>query len=376
MHQEQRKKAAEYFSSHGIERALIASPASVKWLTGFAAPIEVGPNPFQGGPPIVWYEAGIFTLVVVEGLAAAAAAFAALPGCRIVTYEGYTIQAPITGHLHLAAALGALVGAHRENPAVEMRDVPYYLGALLTGSADLVAIDGWAEPLRAIKTEEELQKLRETFRLTDVGHAAARGAVQAGATEMDVYLAAHAAIHRAAGERVPIGNDFVVGSRENNIGGWPLYHKIKPGDSVIVDISTIRYGYWSDSCATYYAGEASAKQKAMHDLVSRALDTGIAMLRPGVLARDVDRAMRHVITDAGYPDFPHHGGHGVGVTGHEAPRIVPYNEEVLEEGMVVMLEPGIYFPGETSVRLEEGLLITHEGVEQLTKHETKFVKSR
>ena len=372
MHQEQRKKAADYFAGHGIERALIAAPASVKWLTGFAAPVEVGPNPFQGGPPIVWYESGAFTLVIVEGLAEAAAEFAAEPGCRIAAYEGYSIQAPMTGHIHLAAELGKLVGTYRENPAVEVRAIPYCLGALLTGTADLVAIDGWTEPLRAIKTEEELLKLRENFRLTDVGHTAARSAVQVGATEMDVYLAAHAAIHRTAGERVPIGNDFVVGSRENNIGGWPLDRRIIAGDSFIVDISTIRYGYWSDSCATYYAGRPSKKQEAMHAVVRRALETGIAMLRPGVVARDVDQAIRKVITGAGYPDYPHHTGHGVGVTGHEAPRIVPYSDEVLEAGMVVMLEPGIYFPGETSVRLEDAMLINESGCEVITRHDKDY----
>jgi Xaa-Pro aminopeptidase len=79
--------------------------------------------------------------------------------------------------------------------------------------------------------------------------------------------------------------------------------------------------------------------------------------------------VRQFIAAAGYPVYPHHTGHGVGVTGHEAPRIVPYNNEVLAEGMVIMLEPGIYLPGETGVRLEDALLVTATGAEVLTRHD-------
>ena len=67
--------------------------------------------------------------------------------------------------------------------------------------------------------------------------------------------------------------------------------------------------------------------------------------------------------------YPHHSGHAVGVSVHEEPRIVPYNDTILEAGMVIMLEPGIYLPGETGVRLEDGMLITQDGVEVLTTHD-------
>jgi Xaa-Pro aminopeptidase len=93
------------------------------------------------------------------------------------------------------------------------------------------------------------------------------------------------------------------------------------------------------------------------------------LIRPGVVAKEVDQKVRQFIADAGYPVYPHHTGHSVGVSGHEAPRIVPYSQEVLAEGMVIMLEPGIYIPGEISVRLEDGMLITADGVEILTKHD-------
>jgi Xaa-Pro aminopeptidase len=220
-----------------------------------------------------------------------------------------------------------------------------------------------------VKTEEELAKLKENFALTDIGHAMARQAIAVGKREIDVWIAIHEAVQQAAGRRVPLGNDCVVSNRRANIGGWPLDHNIEPNSSLTVDLSTVLHGYWSDSCATYYATAPTPQQAAVHKTVSEALDFAISLIRPGVVAREVDQKVRQFITDAGYPVYPHHTGHGVGVSGHEAPRIVPYSEEVLQEGMVIMLEPGIYIPGQISCRLEDGMLITTDGVEILTKHD-------
>jgi Xaa-Pro aminopeptidase len=104
----------------------------------------------------------------------------------------------------------------------------------------------------------------------------------------------------------------------------------------------------------------------MHRTVSEALAYGISLVRPGAVAREIDQALRDFLTDRGYAGYPHHSGHAVGVSGHELPRIVPYALDVLREGMLIMLEPGIYLPGETSVRLELGMLVTANGNEILS----------
>lgn len=371
-HQPQRDQTHELLKSRGIERALFANIATVKWLTGFNPPIQTGPSAFLGGPPMVWYENGYWTLMVLDAQEVNAGEFARQPNCALVSYTGYTVDQPLTGQVKLRGLFRSVVQNNLSGKiGIEARDVPADIALTLheIGAAELIPLDTWLTHFRYIKTAEELGKMRDNFHLTDVGHAAARKAVVAGAREIDVWNAAHYAIEREAGQRVPLGNDCVVGYRKENIGGPPLDLEIRAGDSVIVDLSAILHGYWSDSCGTYYAGEPSEKQKAMHRTAQRALEFAISLIKPGAVARDIDHQVREFMRKEGYPVYPHHTGHSLGVTSHEDPRIVPYNEMTLEENMVIMLEPGIYFPGETSVRLEDAVLVTSDGAEILTHHD-------
>lgn len=366
MHREQRNQTHDLLRQKHIQRALFSHTESVKWLTGFAPPVQTGINLFSAGPPLVWYEDGRFTLIALDG---EAAAYTPSDDLTVLKYTGYTLDRPIESDHGLLALVHTLLKDRTPAPlGVEMNTLPAYLYQVIQ-DANITPIDRWLIPLRMVKTKEELIKLRRNFALTDVGHQAAAQTMRAGLREIDVWTAVHAAINQEAGERIPLGNDCVVGYRTpNNIGGWPLDYEIKPDTSLILDLSTIWGGYWSDSCATYFAGEMTSQQATIYQTVREALDFGASLLRPGIKANDIDRQMRDFIEQAGYPVYPHHTGHGVGVSGHEEPRIVPYNETPLQTGMVIMLEPGIYFPGETGVRLEDAFLITHDGAERITTH--------
>jgi len=362
MHTEQQQRAHTLLRSRGIDHALFANPYTVTWLTGFTPPLQHGAGPFVGGPPVVWYEAGEFMLIVIDFYDTAGLTI------PVVHYPGNTVDRPIPSADNLAKIVRDFVsrGPSAAKLGAEMRHLPAFL---LPPEANSVAIDGWLDPLRMVKTAEELEALRRAFALTDLAHAAARRATGVGAREIEVWTAAHSAAQQAAGGHLPFGNDCVVSYRQNNIGGLPGDLALHPGDSLMVDLSVRADGYWSDSCATYYAAEPSEKQKAMHRVAMQALEFAISLIKPGVRASEIDRKVRGFIAEAGYPVYPHHTGHGIGVSTHEEPRIVPYNSIPLEPGMVIMLEPGIYFPQEAAVRLEDAVLVTSDGAVVLTHHD-------
>ncbi|NUM48553.1 MAG: aminopeptidase P family protein [Anaerolineales bacterium] len=358
MHLEQRTRTHAFLRSRATPRALFAHADTVTWLTGYAAPLQVGPGPFAAAPPLVWYEDGEFTLIVLDS---ADTTGVTIPVTR---YAGYTVDQPIPSAENIAAIIRQLTGHGTTPLGAETRALP----AFLLPPVEITPVDGWLAPFRMVKTAEELEKLRRAFALGDLAHAAAQEATRVGAREIDVWAAMHSLVQQKAGGRIPFGNDCVVSYRENNIGGWPGDLPLRPGDSLMVDISTRVEGYWSDSCNTYYPGTPTEQQTSMRRTAADALDFAISLIKPGIPANEIDRKVREFIANAGYPVYPHHTGHGIGVAPHEEPRIVPYNSTLLEPGMVIMLEPGTYFPREAAVRLEDAVLVTNDGAEILTGH--------
>ncbi len=369
MHEIQRQRTHELLQSKGLDYALFTTLDSVKWLTGFAPPLEhLGqPHVFAGGPSLVWYEAGQYTLLVLANYGSMVEELRSTD-LNVATYSVYDIQAPLQPIEQIVNAFREIVAKASANTVgIEVRSATASL-LMTLGEPTITPIDDWLVPLRMIKTDEELKKLRHNFALTDYGHQIVQQTLQAGKSEIDIWMDVHSAINRRLGYLVPLGNDCVSSSRQENIGGWPTDIVINAEDSLTVDLSTIDQGYWSDSCRSYFPGEPTAPQKEIYQIVLNALDFGLSLLKPGAVASDIDFKLREFIEKAGYPVYPHHSGHSVGVAGHEAPRIVPYNNEKLQPGMVIMLEPGIYLPGEISVRLEDAALITADGCEILTHH--------
>ncbi len=372
MHEAQRDRTRELLREEGIDRALFVNPASVKWLTGLAHRVETGVHPFAGGPSLVWYSDDHFALIVLDAYGSDADGFAEQSNCSVVTYEGYRVLDPVRGPENLADTLRQLLsGLPGSTVGMEERDLPASLmkvAAETLPTATFTSIDRWLEPLRLIKTDEEIRKLEANFALNDLGHAAAREAVRVGRREIDVWNDVHGAVQQSVGRRVILGEDCLVGHRQQNVGGWPLNYDIRPNDSFIVDLAACVNGYWSDSCRTYYATEPTPLQARMHQATLATLEYAGSLLRPGKVVSEFDREVRAAIEENGFPAYTHHTGHGIGASVHEAPRLVPNNDAVLREGMVVLVEPGIYLSGETAVRLEDAFLITADGATRLTKY--------
>jgi Xaa-Pro aminopeptidase len=228
------------------------------------------------------------------------------------------------------------------------------------GNRRCPSIAGRLAVARMRKDPDEIALIEAAAELVAVGQAAAREAAGSGRTELDLWAAARTAMEKVARQPVEAVVDLMAGERTELVGVPPSSHEAT--GPVLFDLAPCRDGYWADSCATFATTEPSAALRRRHDAVRRALDRGIAAARPGVTAHQLDATLRETL------DLPHHGGHGVGAAAQEPPWIVPGDETVLDEGMVVALEPGHYGDG-FGIRLEHLIAIEAGGARVLTTHD-------
>jgi len=142
---------------------------------------------------------------------------------------------------------------------------------------------------------------------------------------------------------------------------------IKEGELVIIDYGATYNGYCSDCTRTVMIGEADERQMVVYNLVEKAQKAAMNAVSPGVECKEVDRVARDIFAGEGYrEEFGHSVGHGVGLMVHESPGLNSTNNQKLEAGMVVTVEPGLYFSGWGGVRIEDTVLVTDHGFELIT----------
>jgi Xaa-Pro aminopeptidase len=224
--------------------------------------------------------------------------------------------------------------------------------------------------MRRQKDPDEVEALKACMRVTEAGHAWARAHVKAGMSELDVYSGISAACVKAAGMPVVVYGDFAVSPGSARRGGAPTSQVLKDGDMLILDYSVVIGGYRSDFTNTLVVGgKPNAEQKRLYDLCMAALAAGEKALRAEASCLSVYAAVRGVFENAGVADaFPHHAGHGLGITHPEDPYLVRGANQNLITGDVVTLEPGLYIDGVGGIRIEHNYLITPAGFERLSHH--------
>jgi Xaa-Pro dipeptidase len=342
-------RAARVLETIGCDAFVASDPATVAWLTGFAADETWGPNPFAGPPlAVIRPDASVVALVSEDEAPALAES-----SCEVVGYEGFTMS-PLDPLARRAAALAALGLSGRVGVEDALLAVPG--GTAVPADAHTLRL------LRAVKDADEIELVRTAIRLCDVGQAAAREALRSGISELEAWASVQSAMELAAGERLALLCDFVAGERTAAAGGAPGPGIVREGDLAIVDLVPRLAGYFGDSCATIATGEVTAEIRSAHARCADALERGLVALRPGVRAGDLDALVREGL------DYPHHSGHGVGTAAHEEPRIVTGSETVLAPGMIVALEPGFY-PGPWGMRVERLALVNETGCEVLSMHD-------
>jgi len=223
-------------------------------------------------------------------------------------------------------------------------------------------------PLRIKKDAKEIKSLRKAGNLVARGFNHIKKIARPGMRECD--LAAEFESYIRKNGAIKTSFDSIVAGGEN--AAFPHYitadRVLRKNDIVLCDIGALVEGYCSDLTRTFFLGNITPLGQTVYDTVARAQRLAIEAVKPGVKTAQIDRIARDEIERAGYGRrFIHSTGHGVGVEIHEAPYVGPASTEVLEPGMIITVEPGIYLQGWGGVRIEDTLLVTETGYEILTK---------
>ncbi len=221
---------------------------------------------------------------------------------------------------------------------------------------------------RAIKDEEEKEKMRIASRINDLVISRAKDYVKVGMTEKQVAAFIDNEYLKEGCEGPSFTTIVSFGANAADPHHEPDDTVLKEGDCILFDIGCRKDRYCSDMTRTYFCGQPREEYAKIHDLVRSANEKAEAMIRPGIPICELDRAARELIRAAGYGEyFNHRLGHFIGQTDHEKGDVSETNTTLTKPGMIFSIEPGVYLPGRFGVRVEDLVLVTEDGCEVLNK---------
>ena len=232
---------------------------------------------------------------------------------------------------------------------------------------------GCVDRIRAVKDEDEQEKMRAASRINDACMEAAAAYLREGLTEKEVseYVSK---LYRDAGcEGLSFGTIVSFGAHAADPHHEPDNTALKKGDCIVIDMGCRKDRYCSDMTRTFYFQRASEEHRRIYDIVRSANETAISKIRPGIPLCELDKTARDLITEQGYgPFFTHRLGHFIGLGEHEFGDVSSVNTQKAEPGMIFSIEPGIYLAGDTGVRVEDLVLVTEDGCEVLNHDSKEF----
>ena len=334
---------------------VLSHPTSIRWLTGF-------------GGSLAWVVIDDDRLVLVTDGRYAERAAADLAANDLADGGLGTELEVRTKRPELVDAMVAAASATRATVLAEAEHLSHAAWTALAERLPLEPAGGIVEQLRRLKDPGELARMSKAAQIADATLDAVVPMLSERPTEADVRDELEHRMRRAGADG-PSYDTIVASGPE--LAARP-HHKtsrrtIVEGDTVIIDVGALVDDYHSDMTRTFVVGEIDARQQEIYDLVLAAQLAGLAAVRPGVAAAELDEACRAVFRDAGYADWFIHGtGHGVGLDIHEEPFAAATSTAVLAEGDVVTVEPGLYRDGFGGVRIEDLVSVTATGCATLT----------
>ncbi|MGE5206502.1 MAG: M24 family metallopeptidase [Chlamydiota bacterium] len=238
---------------------------------------------------------------------------------------------------------------------------------LLSSRVRLRNTAGAVERLRMVKDEEEVARMRAAAKLGASLLDVVLPLIRPGITETTLAAEMEYAARRTGAEGMSFPTIVAAGRRSALPHARPSANRVPRRGFVLFDFGVILAGYCSDRTRTVCVGRPSAEARQVYQAVLEAQQAAIAAVGPGVAVGEVDRTARNVLRGAGLARyFTHSTGHGVGLEIHESPRVAAGQQEYLQPGMVITVEPGVYLAGRGGVRIEDMVVVTGSGYEVLT----------
>jgi Xaa-Pro aminopeptidase len=248
------------------------------------------------------------------------------------------------------------------------------LGDQLPSGITLKGASAAVERARMVKDKDELERLRAAVGLGATLFERALAVLHPGVKEVEVAAEMEYAARRAGAEQMSFPTIIASGARSALPHGRASTQAIAAGGFVVCDFGVILESYCSDQTRTVWVGKVLDDARQAYEAVREAQQAAIDAVRPGVSVGEVDAAARKVLKKAGLAKyFTHSTGHGVGLEIHEAPRVAAGQREVLRPGMVITIEPGVYFSGKWGVRIEDMVAVKEGSCEVLTPTSKDFL---
>jgi len=357
--QARQKKLREHLATTRFDTLLISHLPNIRYLCGFTG---------SAGLLLVEEAGGVFFTDVRYDTQA----HEEVKGARVVIAR----KAVLT-------ALGAFLGARRKRArgwtiGLEAEHFTIAEKKRLTqvtpAGVRLKDAPSVVERARMIKDGDELNRIRAAVALGAKLFDRAVDVIRPGVKETEVAAEMELVARRGGAEEMSFPTIIASGARSALPHGRASGQAIARGGFVVCDFGVILSGYCSDQTRTVWVGPAPKDARKAYEAVREAQQAAIDAVRPGIPVGEVDAAARKVLRKAGLGRyFTHSTGHGVGLEIHESPRVADGQPEILQPGMVITIEPGVYFPGKWGVRIEDMVAVTASGCEVMTPTSKDFL---
>jgi Xaa-Pro aminopeptidase len=346
--EQRRRRVAEQLTSQKVEALLVSSPANIRYLTGYAGSnalmlITRGEENFFTDPRYGSEAAANITckVHVCKGeLIASAGGIAKRKKLRKIGFE------PAWFRMDEYAALEKAVGS----------------GVKLEPLASVV------EALRAVKSPDEIAKIRRSVRVNSEAFSRTMNRVRPGVREHEIAAELDFQMRILGAEKTAFDTIVAAGPRSALPHAHPTRHTIGDKELVLIDMGAVVDGYASDMTRVAHIGTPSRKIRDLYKAVSEAQLAAIDAVRSGVAASKVDGVARQVLKRYNLEkEFVHSTGHGLGLEIHEAPKIGKKQKTKLQAGMAITIEPGVYVNGFAGIRIEDTVLVTENGCQVITQ---------